>query len=123
MPVAFGNPAFVAVAEVDHVVAPRKCHESHRSPTWDAIDAILGPTKPGGEPFIWRNENKIHPRGIGTGHRAVSGASESAWSTWSRRSQAALRSPEVCGELCGVRCQNGSETLGVYRLQNIGEIY
>jgi hypothetical protein len=29
---------------------------------------------------------------------------------------AALRSPEVCGELCGVRCQNGSWTLDVRRL-------
>lgn len=34
------------------------------------------------------------PGGIGTGHRAVSGASQSAWSGSTRRSQATLRSPE-----------------------------
>jgi hypothetical protein len=34
---------------------------------------------------------------MGTGHRAVSGASESAWSACTRRSQAGRRSPEVCG--------------------------
>jgi hypothetical protein len=29
---------------------------------------------------------------------------------------ATLRSPEVCGEVCGVRCQNGLVDAGVCRL-------
>ena len=39
-----------------------------------------------------------HDPGIGTGRRAVSGASESARSASTRRSQASLRSPEVAWE-------------------------
>ena len=49
-------------------------------------------------PFSSPNPPRINQkRGIGTGHRAVSGASESAWSACTRRSQAARRFPEVCG--------------------------
>ena len=39
---------------------------------------------------------KFKQRGMGTGRRAVSGASESAWSAGTRRSQAGRRSLEVC---------------------------
>ena len=46
-----------------------------------------------------RNPNiKSGGRSIGTWRWAVSGAPESAWSAWSRRSQAGWRSPEVYSE-------------------------
>jgi len=47
-----------------------------------------------------------------TGHRAVSGASESAWPAWTRRSQAALRSPEVMA-----RCEERHEWRGPGQLE------
>jgi hypothetical protein len=42
-----------------------------------------------------RNHQKSGGRSASTGHRVVSGAPESAWSTGTRRSQAGRRSPEV----------------------------
>ena len=52
--------------------------------------------------------------GSGTGHRAVSGASESAWSASTRRSQAALRSPEVMA-----RCEERHEWRGPGRVSSV----
>jgi len=46
--------------------------------------------------FFDRRSTKIRKRGVGAGHRAVSGASRPAWSACARRSQAIRRSPEVC---------------------------
>jgi len=51
-----------------------------------------------------KSRNQIRTGGSGTGHRAVSGASESAWSASTRRSQATLRSPEVLA-----RCEERPE--------------
>jgi hypothetical protein len=41
-------------------------------------------------------KKKFRKRRVGTGHWAVSGVSESAWSAFTPRSMAARRSPEVC---------------------------
>ena len=66
-------------------------------------------------PFSLSEFPKHHKGGLGPGRWAVSGASGSTWSSSTRRSQAALRSPDVCGVSVVRRTCPRSGTSGVGR--------